>query len=65
MKISFESTSLWANILHRYKNWKLEAGCLQGTLRVLVQLFDLVDVLGVKLGNVFPKVPLYLLQHNH
>ena len=63
MKISFESTLCTTFCT----DIKLEAlgwwRCL--ALSVLVQLFNLVDVLGVELGNVFPKVPLNLLQHNH
>ena len=52
-------------ILHRYKTGSLRLVAVLGTFSVLVQLLNFVDVLGVELGDVFPKVPLNLLQHNH
>ena len=52
-----------SNNLHR--NIKAEDSNWWYKISLLVQLLDFVDIFSIELGNVFPKVPLNLLQDGH
>ena len=65
MKITFLRAQFFLTSSNLHRNIKAEDSNWWYIISLLVQLLDFVDIFSIELGNVFPKVPLNLLQDGH